>query len=1284
MSDCRNNNSLDTLDYEESCDQIDNYFEPTIDEDLHHDLHNELIDIQSECLNGVDKNIIIYAHRTFFLSDGGIVVQYYLASILDSMGINVKICNVYDNNAENELFNKFITIDEINNNVDFENTIVIYCEGVVGNPLKAKYVVRWMLSKFGQNSPYNYINNWNDNELVYFFNSEIDFIDDDSFDIKYLTLFYINPNFKNNNLDRSGVCFTRRKNRLFHYDYMEVHDSNSFEITKKHSQNDYIDIFNKHEMFISYDPLTFLSIIAIKCGCISIIYPVKGVSKKDYFKMTALYEYMLDKNIESIYGIAYGFGDDEINYAKNTLHLFEEQLLDVNKWFIEKYVNNFVNDINNWENCNNILSYYKNYFIRSTMKNNVFNNFDIDFYRSYYTDLALMNIFDLFDHYNKWGKNVGRVTSQKELDELIASTGQPDFDVEFYKTYYNDLSKFHVRKLVDHYNKWGKNEGRITSQKELDALIASTGQPDFDVEFYRTYYNDLSKFQVRKLVDHYNKWGKNEARITSQKQLNELIASTGQPDFDVEFYRTYYNDLSKFQVRKLVDHYNQLGKNEGHITSQKQLDALIASTGEPDFDVEFYRTYYNDLSKLINLNFFKHYNTMGKNEGRVTSQKQLNALIDSTGQPDFDVEFYRTYYNDLSKFHVRKLVEHYNKWGRNEGRVTSQKRLDALIASTRQPDFDVEFYRTYYNDLSKFHVCKLVEHYNKWGKNEGRVTSQKQLDALIASTGQPGFDVEFYKFYHKDLSKFDVRKLVQHYNEWGKNEGRFFCEKQLNQQQWHELIDSINQPEFDIDFYRTYYKDLSHMTLFQSINHYNTIGRNEGRVASQKQLNELVVSIGNDNPNFDPEFYLTFNKGLHVIENFEIVNENYFKYDFTVGEDYNYAIIKVDTKLIKDHYYYRKIDNFADLLEYNKKNIKKYYFFNKESFYRYYDDFDYDYYKNRYFKDNNEITENDVLFYYHSKGKYERHFTNNKIKLIIYIPPWDIKCGGITVIHYFVYLINTFYNEKFYAKLFMHNNIRYKNPFCNDFAQIDEINDNTVVIYPEIVSGNPLNAKNVVRWIHLKLGIEMPINHYNKWSMNDLVYYWESKEKTDNDLIYKQLTCPLLLNLFDNNNNMEREGSCYLIKKGTLIHKNIQQIHPDNSLCIDNSSLKEINQIFNKYKYFYSYDPNSAYTIYAAICGCIPIIYPIEGISEEEYFSSRIYNFNGTIYNKGIVYGYDYNKINNILNNKINENNKEYYKELFDLYQIKTISKFLEEMYLYIDKNFQLNNTVKEIFFSDI
>ena len=67
--------------------------------------------------------------------------------------------------------------------------------------------------------------------------------------------------------------------------------------------------------------------------------------------------------------------------------------------------------------------------------------------------------------------------------------------------------------------------------------------------------------------------------------------------------------------------------------------------------------------------------------------------------------------------------------------------------------------------------------------------------------------------------------------------------------------------------------------------------------------------------------------------------------------------------------------------------------------------------------------------------------------------------------------------------------MKYDNIFCNDFASIDEINDNTIVIYPEIISGNPLNCKNIVRWILLELGIEMPSDHFRNWQINDLIYH---------------------------------------------------------------------------------------------------------------------------------------------------------------------------------------------------
>jgi hypothetical protein len=1148
------------------------------------------------------KNIIIYAHRPFVLSDGSIVIQYYLAKLLYSNGISIKICNTHDNNAENELFNKFITVNEINTNVDFEKTIVIYCEKIFGNPLNAKYVVRWNLNKTGKNDPIGFISTWGENELIYFLSSEIDIIDN-NYDVKYLTLFYLNDIFKNYKIERNGTCFFKMTANKH---YIQIHDNDSFEINKYHNQNNYASIFNNHENFISYGSFSFLSILALKCGCISIIYPIKGISKRDFFKQTPFYDYLINKNINSLYGIAYGISEDEMNYAKKTLHLFEEQLEDIINWCNKKYVNDFINDIINWsDNTNNIVS-YKNFIRKSLIKNPIFENFDIEFYRNYYNDLRDFDDIVLLEHYIKWGNYEGRCCSQKILDELIASTGEPNFDVEFYRTYYGDLTHMHVLNLIEHYNKWGKDEGRVTSQKQLDELIASTGQIYFDINFYRNYLSDA---HICKLIDHYNLWGKKEGIVTSQKQLEQLIESTGEPDFDIEFYKIY-NNLNHLQGFRLFEHYNKIGKDEGRVTSQKQLDELIASTGQPNFDVNFYRMYYKELNDMHVCKLIEHYNTYGKHEGRVTSQKQLDELIASTGQPHFDFDFYRNYYEDLNNMHFCKLCEHYNKWGKHEGRFTSQKQLS-------------EFYRSYNRHLTSLYTS---------GRNENEVISQKFLNELIDSSECPEFDVNFYRNYYPDLNLFNDVFLFEHYIKWGKNEGRICCFKINNiPVKFYDLY-----PDFDIQFYELFNKELN-LFKYELLTHYHSVGFN--------------------------------------------ANRQFFAYDFVIGEDYNYgSIFSIDTDLIYNHYFYRKIDNIIDLLNYRKKFEKPLFIDNKKTFYLCYSGFDYEYYKNRYFKDNTKITENEILFYYHSTGKYEGHITNNKINIIMYTLPYYLKCGGIIVMHYLVKLINEKYGDKFHAKLFMHNNVRYDNPFSTEFANIRDINDNSIVIYPEIVSGNPLNAKNVVRWILLELGIEMPLDHYNKWSMKDLVYYWETKQNIKN---YKQLSCPFLnTTIFKNNNkNTERTKTCFLIKKAPFIHKHIDYIHPTNSICIDDFSLQDINNTFNECKFFYTYDANTAYIIYATICGCIPIIYPIDGINEEDFFKNRIYAFNDTIYNKAIVYGNDINKINYILENNLLENNTEYYEELYNLYEVNTINNFLKDIDLLINKKIELNNTVEGLFY---
>jgi len=307
--------------------------------------------------NNNPKNILIYPHLPFNLLDGGTTVQYYLASLLDKLGIKVRMHKVNGENKSNILFNNYYE-----NDFDMNNTIVIYCEGIQGNPLNAKYVVRWMLSELGKNVPYAYLNTWNKNELVYYFNYELKFNNNPEKIgniYKLLTVIYVNPNIKNMNLNtREGYCYTMRKSH-YHNKINIIHPNNSFEITLSHTQENYIEIFNKYKYFVSYDPLTFISIIASLCGCISIVYPIEGINKKEWILKGALGEYCKIKQNFNLYGIAYGNSPEELKFAQDTIHLVQEQWNDI-KNYESKLVQNFITDINNFNNMQNTIQ--NNYF----------------------------------------------------------------------------------------------------------------------------------------------------------------------------------------------------------------------------------------------------------------------------------------------------------------------------------------------------------------------------------------------------------------------------------------------------------------------------------------------------------------------------------------------------------------------------------------------------------------------------------------------------------------------------------------------------------------------------------------------------------------------------------------------------------------------------------------------------------------------------------------------------------------------------------------------------------
>ena len=308
----------------------------------------------------MQKNILIYTHMPHFdFKDGGTLCQYNLARILDELGQNVRIYPTSGLIVKNSVFSKFY-------NNDFpidENSVVIYCEGTPGNPLNAKNVVRWMLSVLGQNVPYDYVNTWGKNELVYHFNSEPRFdIIPEKIGVTYklLSSLYINPYIKQTNFgERTGVCYTIRKAHYIHKNGIRnAHPKGSFNITTQ-SQMECIDIFNKYKWFISYDSNTFLTILAALCGCISVVYKVHGLNKQQWIQTTAAVEYLKYKGLDNLYGIAYG--QEDMQYAIDTIHLVKEQWDDILKFNKEKTIIPFINDIQNIENMQNTI--HNNYFI---------------------------------------------------------------------------------------------------------------------------------------------------------------------------------------------------------------------------------------------------------------------------------------------------------------------------------------------------------------------------------------------------------------------------------------------------------------------------------------------------------------------------------------------------------------------------------------------------------------------------------------------------------------------------------------------------------------------------------------------------------------------------------------------------------------------------------------------------------------------------------------------------------------------------------------------------------
>lgn len=246
-----------------------------------------------------------------------------------------------------------------------------------------------------------------------------------------------------------------------------------------------------------------------------------------------------------------------------------------------------------------------------------------------------------------------------------------------------------------------------------------------------------------------------------------------------------------------------------------------------------------------------------------------------------------------------------------------------------------------------------------------------------------------------------------------------------------------------------------------------------------------------------------------------------------------------------------------------------------------------------------------------------------------------------------------FYQIFYYIKNIPNSNYKkYRHKF------LPVVGKNTIVVYPEIVKGNLLNAKKVVRWLlyHNKLYSQDSNGNPIGYGKNDLFFSYreifnDSKLNPNCNLLH---TPYFDLDLYKRTNYGERSGKCYIIRKGASRSDLPKKF---DGVIIDNLTEKEKVECFNKCEYCISYDTQTAYSSISAICGCISIVIPEDGKCRNDYLSKGEKGY-------GCAYGFSEEEIEFAVNTR--KDVIEYYK-LVNESSIESTNQFINlcENYFY-------------------
>lgn len=258
------------------------------------------------------------------------------------------------------------------------------------------------------------------------------------------------------------------------------------------------------------------------------------------------------------------------------------------------------------------------------------------------------------------------------------------------------------------------------------------------------------------------------------------------------------------------------------------------------------------------------------------------------------------------------------------------------------------------------------------------------------------------------------------------------------------------------------------------------------------------------------------------------------------------------------------------------------------------------------------------------------------MRFIFYTPHYDDNSGGGIAIYKLANMLNEnghiakiwywtrlhenevrMINGKVAKEFFIPPYVSLKDvdcPYPIIEATAEDIKD-SIVVYPEIIEGNPLGAKKVVRWLLNKPGAITGVTSYG---FGDLIFYYADHflpEGISLDESFRLKITDMKTHIYKDRNEGERQGVYYMVRKGRDVPLTY---HPENALQVDGKSHAELAEIFAKAQMFISYDLHTAYSLFASLCGCDSVVVPRPGMSKEQW---KIGKDQSDL--DGIAYGYE-------------------------------------------------------------